>query len=72
MILVLNYYSKGMYKTIWTTGSVSLAGFPMRMNSVEKKQVFSACMRLSLDIMLSSGFVLAPFVLFMTFICRLT
>lgn len=57
--------AKGMYKIIWScfTGLEFLN---------EKKPVSSACMRLSLAIMISSGFVLAPFALLVTFVFRLT
>lgn len=62
--------AKGMYKIIW----FCFTGLEFLNENIQyrKKLVSSACMRLSLAIMISSGFVLAPFALLMTFVCRLT
>lgn len=62
--------AKGMYKIIW----FCFTGLEFLNENVQcrKKPVSSACMKLSLAILISSGFVLAPFALLVTFVCRLT
>lgn len=59
-----NYLDYRFCLTVWNSDE--------NVQCKEKEQVSSACMRLTVTIMISSGFVLARSAFLVTFVCRLT